>query len=291
MRKSIRIKQKSEDHDDLDSRKPKIAGTVIEATVSETTIAFHYEKNGAVREFLATPSGWLEVPPGDLINDDLAHGYSPKLAMDVLEDRVDSKKNETLISMSMSGKFPLWTAPARVPLQIAVSRGRRSFKQWMTRNDYRWAVPPESGQVHLVTRGGRPVEIPGDWRSAFNELASGAQPVWGPAVAYVSLPLDQLRWAEAIVLRERGARLCDCRAGHRFVWIGRATKKWCSLHERERDALETRYRRASPTEKKLLVVDLKRLGLRRTERGGGIRPRRRDVHTGRGGSAIAKRLA
>lgn len=263
MRKSFKSGQKSNAQDAIDSHEPGIAGTdgSLEGRVSETTIAFHYE-NGTVREFLATPSGWHEVPPGFLINDDLAHGYPPELAVEVLEDRVDFN-DEALISKSMSGQFPLWTAPAKVPLQIVVPRGRRSFKQWMTRNNYTWAADPRTGQVRVVTRGGRLVDIPNQRGSAFEELASAAHPLWGPAIAFISLPLQQLRWAEAIVLRERGARLRECCAGHRFVWIGRTTKRWCGLHQRERDALETRYRRASTTEKKSLMADLERLGLRR----------------------------
>lgn len=267
MQKSIGIKQKSKAPDGLDSNKPELSGTFIK--VSEATIAFHYEKNGTVREFLAIPSGWLEVPPGELINGYLAHKESPKLAMDILEGGVDSQKDETLIAKSTSGEFPLFTAPARVPLRIGIPRGRKSFKRWMTRNRCTWAVDRGTGQARLVTFRGRSVDVPDRWRSAFEELATEVHTEWGPAVAYISLLVNQLCWAEATVLRERGALLRDCRAGHRFVWIGRTTKQWCSWHERERDALETRYTRASRAEKKTLVADLKRLGLRR--RGQGIR--------------------
>jgi hypothetical protein len=201
----------------------------------------------AVREFLATPVGWLEVSPGILMNVGLADGEPLHEALRLAAEALDHRRTAAI--GLLGGPYrQVEIMPTRVPVKVRVRGLGQHFTRWLTQRWYRWAVSPfEPHQVRLVSRGGKPVDledVPAQWRPRVENLTAKDVGIsWATATAYGSHTGLPLWWVEATVANEAGGRLETCLAGHRFVWIGRTSRKWCPDHQVQVDALLARHRR------------------------------------------------
>jgi hypothetical protein len=215
-------------------------------------VAFFHDRSAgraedALREFLAAPVGWLEVSPGILMNVGLADGEPLHEALRLAAEALDDRRTTALTALG--GPYrQVEIMPTRVPVRVCVRGLGENFMTWLAEHRYQWAVSPfEPYQVRLVSRGGRlvdPEEVPPQWRTkAGNLTAADVEIGWATATAYGSHTGLPLWWVEATVLNEAGGRLDTCLAGHQFVWIGRASKSWCSDHQVEVDALLLKHRR------------------------------------------------
>lgn len=182
-----------------------------------------------------------EVPPGALINAILASTPTGHLA--TLEAPLQTFFGEGslfshFLQQARRETLGVWTAS--VPLG-ATRRGRH-FAEWMERSGYRLvfnADHPEKSAV--VDRSGATVAAPLEWAHLVGQPLEAIR--WGPALVFAAEAPQPVMWVEAAMVRMAGGKILLCPARHRYVWIGRKSKRWCPAHRRAVEALEVRWRR------------------------------------------------
>lgn len=232
----------------LDTGVPEIARTAS----ARWGVAFDYAE-GRLREFVFAPSSseWCEVSPCDLLNRLLKHAQ-PSLRR--LLQRYEWFLDETFEGLLAASEQEPWREVSVVPTEVTlgIAREGQRLARWVHQRGHSLAYDPRSPYfLRLIDCKGRAVPVPKEWRKLTVFLAEDVERVvrpwlfrWRPALSYWSEVVPSLCWVEAIVAKQYGGKVLSCRAGHRFVWVGRSSKRWCPEHHREVEALEARWRRS-----------------------------------------------